>query len=141
MAIRYASTKGFISNALDVEVFYVEGMSLDKLPTRLDFFSHQYAKQIISGRRIGHRHTQQRAIGGIQRCVSQFLGIHFSEPLEPGDRETLFPCPPHGRQQTSQILEADGVITATQRVAGLFGTRAIFWQKGFDTEPCQRQFC
>ena len=115
-------------------------MPLDEVAAGFHLLSHQHAEQVVGRGGVVHRHPQERAIGRVERRVPQLFGIHFAKTLEPGDRQTLFPGPADGRQETPQVLQADLAVTATERIPRILGARAVLGQERFRAKAHRLEF-
>ena len=78
-----------LSFGLYVKVSNFEGMFLDKFSSRFDFIAHQDAKHLVCRSSIRQKHLYHRSARWVQGSVPQFFGVHFTQPLEPSDRQPL----------------------------------------------------
>ena len=67
----------------------VQRVLLDELTSRLDIVAHQDVEQVMSSTGIFDGHLQQMSTRRIHTRVPKFLGVHFTQPLEPGDLQAL----------------------------------------------------
>jgi len=63
---------------LHVQVPRFQGVLLDELAARLDLVAHQDAEQVVGGPRVVHADLKHRTLGGVQRRVAEFLGVHLA---------------------------------------------------------------
>src|ERR671911_1783171 len=69
------------ARALNVQIAHVLGVSLDKLPSRLDLVAHQLVEQLRRLHRVLHRDAKDGPSRRIHRGAPELCRIHFSESL------------------------------------------------------------
>src|ERR1051326_5917155 len=71
--------------SLYIEISDIQGIVLDELPARFDFFSHQLGKHFLRLNGVGYVDAQQLAASGVHRSFKKFLGIHLAQTFKAFD--------------------------------------------------------
>ena len=112
-------------------------MFFDELATGLNFVAHEDAEEVVGGAGVFHTDLHQRAVGGIERRLAQFLGVHFAEALEAGDLQALLAGSADGRQQAAEIFQAGYQLAAAKPVARLLDAGVFAGSGCRSRSPCR----
>src|SRR5260370_21749724 len=88
-----------------VDVLDLQGVLLDEVAARLNFFTHERAEHLLRRERIVELNAQQRPPGRVERCVPELLAVHFAQALEAGHLHALLAELAHLGDQHAQVRQ------------------------------------
>ncbi len=107
---------------------------MDEFAAGFDLVAHQDAEEIVGAADVFHADLEQRAVGGVERGVAEFFGVHFAEAFEAGDLQAFFAGGADGGGEAAEVFEAGFVFAAAERVAAGFFAGALLRDEGVDRE-------
>ena len=117
-----------------IQIPHIERVLLDEFAAGFDLVAHQDAEEIVGAADVVHADLQQRAVGGVERGVAEFFGVHFAEAFEAGDLQAFFAGGADGGGEAAEVFEAGFVFAAAEGVAAGLFAGALLGDQGFDGE-------
>src|SRR5678816_2781660 len=94
----------------NVEVSDAERVVLNELAPRLDDVAHEPREYLVGDIGLRDLDPEQRAVGGVQGCFPELLGVHFAESLVALDRQALSPRGEHRIEKLGRASDGNPLL-------------------------------